>query len=490
MFAKYLTSASLIAAIAMTPIAAAPAQAQDARDVIGGLLLGGAIGIALGAASAPRTTVVQPAAQPQQPAAQPQQPRQPVRAAIPSTEAGRIVQTALNYFGFGAGQVDGQVGPSTRRAVERYQAALGHPVNGNSFPEDQALYLVNAYQWASTGGQIQTNLNGTPLLVAYQGVVDGTLTPAFAGQPGANTTTIVTPSSNTTVITAPGIGAPVTTVSASGTGLVPNLFSGVTAAAPALSSRCEAVALQGQANGGAMTLGNLSNPGFALSEQFCGARAASVSQGHDLTQAIAGLTYAQIVTECDGFSAAIAAQTGLVGAVTPQQAIGSAQTFAFSTSIPQAELAATARVCLGVGYDTDDMAMAMGSALMLTAMGEPAYGELLGHHLREGYGLTADASRAHEWFDLSLTAIENGAPAVFSPSDAGRLPLIRQAVAVTLGGQPQIVPVVAPAPAPTLAPAAGFVSQVVAAPRLQAVPRPAPVSVQPIVAAQPFVVSN
>ncbi len=501
MFSKYLTTTSLIAAIALTPIASAPAQAQvdDARGLIGGLLLGGAILGGIAASQQPQRPpqVIRPAPPPQvqPPAATPRPPSQPrpqatynpPRPAIPATEAGRQVQTALNYFGFNAGFVDGQVGPATRAAVERYQAALGYPVNGRSFPEPQAQYLIGAYLWATNGGAAQAGgLTGAPLLVAYRDVLNGTTGPTVAGNPGGSTTTVIVNPATTTVV--PEGGAPVTTASASGATEVPNLFAGASDA-PVLSSRCDAVALQGQANGGMMTLGNLSNPGFALSEQFCTARASAVNQGHDLTEAIVGMTYEQISVQCQGFSDAVSAQASLVGIVSPQQATAAAQGFAITTGIPQAELAATARVCLGVGYGADDMQMALGSALILVASGEPAYGELLGHHLREGYGVTQDEHRAHEWYDASLNALAAGAPAVFSPSDAGRLPLIRQAVAVTFGGQlqptptalqPQ-VPVIpgaatfapqAVAPAPTLAPQA-----VAPAPQQVAGVQPAPVQV-------------
>lgn len=457
MFAKYLMTSSLVAAVALTPIASAPAQAQDARDVIGGLLLGGAIGVAIGAASQqPRTRVVQP-----QPQVQPSRPSQPriVRPAIPATQAGRQVQTALNYFGFDAGFVDGQVGPSTRNAVERYQAYQGYPVNGRSFPETQAAHLINAFQWATNGGgAAQTGLQRQRLLTAYAQVLAGNVTPASTvpTQTAGNTTVIVNPATTTiipapgttsfvpapgttTFVPVPGNSTPVTTVSAPVGVPVPNLFAGASNA-PALSSRCDAVALQGQANGGMMTLGNLSNPSFALSEQFCTARASAVNQGHDLTQAITGLSYADITLQCEGFSTAVAAQTAQLATLAPQQVMGSAQGFAYTTGIPQAELAGTARVCLGVGYGADDMDMAMGSALMLVASGEPAYGELIGHHLREGFGVAINDDAAEAWFDISLTAVEAGAPAVFSPTDAGRLPLIRQAVAMTLGGQPVPVP--------------------------------------------------
>ncbi len=460
MFAKSLTTTSLIAAIALSPIVAAPAQAQDAREVIGGLLLGGAVIAGIAAANQPRTRVLPVIphpndARPAQPQAQPHRPSAPrvVRPAIPATEAGRQVQTALNYFGFNAGYVDGQVGPATRNAVERYQTFQGYPVNGRAFPEPQALHLINAYQWATTGGQGATGLQGQPLLLAYAGALNGA---APAAATAGNTTIIVNPASSGLI---PAPNAPVLAIAEGGPNvLVPNLFAGAASAAPVLSARCDAVALQGQANGGMMTLGNLSNPGFALSEQFCTARASAVNQGHDLTQAITGLSYAEITVQCEGFSDAVAGQTALIGSLTPEQAVGSAQSFVYSSGIPQAELAATARVCLGVAYGADDMDMAMGSALILVSAGEPAYGELLGHHLREGFGTQANDYNAHAWYSTSLTAVEGGAPAVFNASDAGRLPLIRQAVASALQGQPVPVPaaVFVPtlniAPAPVLAP--------------------------------------
>ncbi|MEJ6392182.1 peptidoglycan-binding protein [Gymnodinialimonas sp. 2305UL16-5] len=491
MFAKYLTTSSLIAAMALTPMFAAPAAAQDARDVIGGLLIGGAIGAAIGAASQQTTTrrvipvhpTPQPGARPAPPRTQPYTPppQRIVRPSIPATEAGRQVQTALNYFGFNAGYVDGQVGPATRAAVERYQAALGYPVNGRSFPEEQAQYLIGAYLWASNGGQGQTGLNGTPLLVAYRGTLTPTApAPSYAGQPGGGTTVIVQPGT-TTVVPAPG-AAPVTTAATSGSGGVPNLFAGATGN-PVLSAHCDGVALQGQANGGMMTLGNLSNPAFALSEQFCTARASAVNQGHELTQAINGLTYAQITAQCEAFSTSVAGQTALIGGVAPTQAAGSAQGFAYTSGIPAPELAATARVCLGVGYGADNMDMAMGSALILVATGEPAYAELLGHHLREGFGVGADAHRAHEWYDVAINALQGGATAVFSPTDAGRLPLIRQAVALTVGGG-------IPTPVPTGAPAPGFTPLPVPTAAPGAAPIFAPQNVQPRpVAVQPQAVT-
>ncbi|MFW5881497.1 MAG: peptidoglycan-binding domain-containing protein, partial [Roseicyclus sp.] len=98
MIAKFLTSASVAAALALVPAERAKA---DAAELIGGALIGGIIGYAAGQNSrgTTRSTTTRV-----------------VRPGIPSTQQGRETQTALNYFGYNAGAVDGQVGPGTRAA--------------------------------------------------------------------------------------------------------------------------------------------------------------------------------------------------------------------------------------------------------------------------------------------------------------------------------------------------------------------------------------
>ncbi len=116
----------------------------------------------------------------------------PTRPAIPSTQEGRNIQTALNYFGFNAGVVDGQIGAGTRRAIEQFQASQGYPVNGRNFSPDQSGFLLGAYAWATAqGGAAQTGLGGIPLLAAYrtqlQGggtATGGTLLPTLPQTPG------------------------------------------------------------------------------------------------------------------------------------------------------------------------------------------------------------------------------------------------------------------------------------------------------------------
>jgi len=42
----------------------------------------------------------------------------------------RAVQAALNRLGFGAGAVDGVLGPGTRAAIQRFQASIGARATG------------------------------------------------------------------------------------------------------------------------------------------------------------------------------------------------------------------------------------------------------------------------------------------------------------------------------------------------------------------------
>lgn len=93
----------------------------------------------------------------------------PVRPpSIPSTAEGVQIQTQLNFFGFAAGTVDGQIGAGTRAAIERFQAFVGFPINGRNFTSDQSGLLNQAFLWATQRrGQAQTGLSGQALLRAF-----------------------------------------------------------------------------------------------------------------------------------------------------------------------------------------------------------------------------------------------------------------------------------------------------------------------------------
>ncbi len=401
MFAKVLTSAGLVVVLASAPTE--PVRA-DAGDFIGGAIVGGLIGHAMTRQNQQRTYTTT-------------RRRTVARPSIPVTQHGVQTQSALNYFGFNAGRVDGQIGAGTRRAIEAYQASMGYPVNGHDFQPYQYDALMQAQAWAQSGGQMQTRLSGQPLLAAWRQQMQGGPTygaPTYAG--GAMNPVAPQGSMAFAAPAVPEPLAPVVEAAAAPdegaeaeapVATLPNLFAGGTPAV-SLANRCNAVMLQTSTNGGYATLASMSDPEQTLAEQFCLARTYAIARGEELMQSLQGITADQIAAQCTSFGDMLGPRTDAISLSSPAEAESEMREFALSTGIAPTDLAATARVCLAVGYGRDNMKMALGSALMLATLGEPAYGELLGHHLREGFGTTERPDLAMAWYATSLDALDGG----------------------------------------------------------------------------------
>ncbi len=401
MFTKSVLVLGIAGSLALLP---APRAQADAGDFIGGAIVGGLIGHAITKDQQKRKAQSQRSSS----------SRSTYRNApsIPATEHGRTTQTALNYFGYEAGRVDGQIGRGTRSAIERYQASMGYPVNGRAFDGYQYDFLMQAYYWGINGGQAQTRLTGQPLLMAYRRQVT-------TGQPAGQLAAMPQPAP----VTTPATTTPAATAQPT---QLPNLFAG-SSRSVSLANHCNAVMLQTSTNGGYTTLASLSNADFALSEQFCLARSYAIAQGEDVMSKIQGLTPEQVATQCAAYGERLVSEIGAISLKPQGDVEAQMRSFALSSGVPPADLAATSRVCLSVGYSRDNMNVALGSALLLVALGEPAYGELLGHHLREGFGTSERPDLANQWYKASLDAIDAGGRVVFVPSDPNRPHLIRAA---------------------------------------------------------------
>ncbi|WP_170473148.1 peptidoglycan-binding domain-containing protein [Ruegeria arenilitoris] len=389
--------------IALSFAMAAPQIARaDAGDFIGGAVVGGVLGYAIGKDQQKKKA---------------QTTTRTYRSGIPSTTQGAQTQTALNYFGYNAGRVDGQVGSGTRAAIERYQASMGYPVNGYDFQPYQYDFLMQAYYWGTSGGQAATQLSGQPLLMAYRQQLQSETALAVAPQAAAQATPAVAPQED----------ASATDSSEETNSSLPSLFSGGTGG-PSLANRCSAVMLQTSTNGGYTTLSNMSDPNFALSEQFCLARSYAMATGEELMEDVQGLTPDQVAAQCSAFGETLEPQVVALSLSSKAEAESQMRTFALDTGLDPEDLVATSKVCLAIGYRQDNMDSAIGSALMLVAMGEPAYGELIGHHLREGFGVQERRDLAMQWYDASLSALDAGSQAVFLPSQSDRPELLRTAM--------------------------------------------------------------
>ncbi|MGR3343021.1 MAG: peptidoglycan-binding domain-containing protein [Paracoccaceae bacterium] len=65
-------------------------------------------------------------------------------------EENRLIQTALNYFGFPAGEADGILGKRSRAAIAQYQESIGYAATGK-LTSDQKSRLLASYRQATTG---------------------------------------------------------------------------------------------------------------------------------------------------------------------------------------------------------------------------------------------------------------------------------------------------------------------------------------------------
>lgn len=170
MFSTRMTSAALAAAIAFAPAARV---AADGKDFIAGALIGGLVG------SQVQKNVDRNRANQQQVYRAPAQQQgsrtttRSYRSTIPATQEGRQIQTSLNYFGFNAGTVDGQLGRQSRSAVSDYQNYMGYQTTGQLTTFEQEL-LLRSYNRAQAGGdqtfrQIAAHPDGTRgLLKTYR----------------------------------------------------------------------------------------------------------------------------------------------------------------------------------------------------------------------------------------------------------------------------------------------------------------------------------
>ena len=232
---------------------------------------------------------------------------------------------------------------------------------------------------------------------------------------------------------------------------MPNFAAAMTPPKLTLASYCNAVSAKAGANGAPQTVAAMSDPAQALGEQFCAVSAAAKADGAALAAQIPGFTPEQIAAQCKGFAAALKDQVGKIAATPRDDMVAGVQGWLKTAGMPEAQLAATSKVCLGVGYQTDDAEMALASALVLTGTGNMVYAEMIGHHLVSGVGIEARPDLALDWYDVGVNALSVGQKPVFLPEQGDRGALIKKA-AMALNGRAEAlpmlpVPVGAPAPA-------------------------------------------
>ncbi|HEX9856728.1 MAG TPA: peptidoglycan-binding domain-containing protein [Paracoccaceae bacterium] len=443
-------------------LAAVPAQ-QAAAD--GDALVGGIIGGIIGGA------IVNEASRNRK-ATTTHRSTATARTSVSSAqrEANREVQVALNYFGYPVGTPDGAIGPKSRAAISQYQVLLGYPATGQ-LTEYERTVLVTSYHRAVAGGplvaqSVSTHPMGLRGLLLMQRDEMAGIVPQPGAAPGIMATApqiVPEPAPALPVLaTAPEPAAP----EAAAPGL-PS-FMGTGMAQVSLASHCNKVSLLTNTNGGYTSAAAMTDANFALGEQFCLARTYAMASGEELAASVPGFTPQQIAEQCHAFGPVLKDHVAALSLKPRDEVLAGVSGFVLSSGMAPAQLAGTAKICLGVGYTTDAMDVAIGSALLLVALGEKGYAELPGHHLSQGFGAAARPDLALGWYEQGLEANQAG-HTVFAPGLPDRMDLIRKA-AYTINGRSDLIETAPALPVFAVAPAAPEAA--VAAP---AAPEPAPV---------------
>ncbi|MFN4203331.1 MAG: peptidoglycan-binding domain-containing protein [Tabrizicola sp.] len=435
---KAIATAALMASVALSPVSpiSTPARA-DGKDFIAGAIIGGLIGGAVANENNKKKRV----------ATTSRTKTKSTKSSISSAqrESNREVQTALNYFGYNVGTPDGSIGPKSRAAISSYQAFLGYAPTGQ-LTEHERTILVTSYHRAVAGGPVvASTVSGSPyglkaMLIAQRDEMAGIApvggmaangVPAPGSVAAAAAAALPTLAPVEPVAQAPVVEPEVEEVAAAEPGL-PS-FMGEAGAKGSLASECNRIGLTTTANGGMVTAETMQDAGFALGEQFCLARSFAISKSDEMTAQIAGYTPDQIAGQCAAFGPALKDHVAALSLKPAAAVLEEVEGFILKSGMSPAQLSGTAKVCLGVGYARDDLSVAIGSALLLAAMGERGYAEFLGHHLSQGFGATERPDLAMDWYQMSLDAMEQG-QMVVAPGMAGRDAVIRKA-SYTINGR-------------------------------------------------------
>ncbi len=445
MFARKICTSLVAASLIAVPVQRA--QANDAAALLGGALLGGIIVNEVHKNNqrkrATTTTTTR---------------KRTYRSGISSAQRAenRQVQTALNYFGYNVGVVDGALGRNSRAGISRYQAEMGFQPDGyldthekdfllGSYQRSLASSSVPPYnQVVATqgyGGLLRTYRNeqlgiATPQMGNnIQTAAMQTPLPAPVPAPIAAPAPVVapapvpvapTPAPTPVPALAPAAVQPAPVTARADTGALPQFTFGQ--ASRSVNEHCNEINVLTAANGGITTAGRVSDAELALNEQFCLARTHAMAESNTIVSTIANMTEQQITQQCEGLAQAVAPQVAALGSSTPDQVIADTAAFLQGANLSMDQLASSGKVCLGVGYRTNNASMALASALLLVGAGQKGYAELVSDHMREGFGIAKTSpQQSAAWMNVALDALANGGTAVLGQS-SDRVAVLRDAM--------------------------------------------------------------
>ncbi len=280
----------------------------------------------------------------------------------------RATQTALNYFEFDAGAVDGIFGRKSRAAARAYQSFLGYEATGHLTP-DEGRFLLDSFN------EIANKNEDLAQTIALGLATPQALLKALA-------------EGNLEAVSPPENIAPL----------------------PPLSMRATCV------NIGASGTIDL------LKAQFCNLRQLAVEQSNFLMDtALNGQTRAPVVEECRLFSVEMQPQIAQIQAANGPELIAEMDLWIRRSGVSGEKLARLSETCLGLAYQHDDSEAALASLLVLSGQKNAVYTELLGYHLTLGLGFTHPSfSTGRSWMEAALATQTEGPVALTAQTSQAR----------------------------------------------------------------------
>lgn len=179
---------------------------------------------------------------------------------------------------------------------------------------------------------------------------------------------------------------------------------------------------------GSATAGNSEDPTTVLSEQFCAARANAKLQGFEIFSNTAGFSPSDVPEKCADFVAPMRELIQTVSLKPRDEVLKSVSGFVQKSGTPPSEIETNAKMCLGLGYAANLDYLALSTALVLAALGDESYSELIGYMLVSGYGgVSQRPDLALPWYELSLDGLADGESTSLAPNMPDRAALIRKA---------------------------------------------------------------
>ncbi|SHO60243.1 Peptidoglycan-binding (PGRP) domain of peptidoglycan hydrolases-containing protein [Pseudoxanthobacter soli DSM 19599] len=361
-------------------IAAPVREARAGGD--GAAVVSGVLGFALGAIAGSAMNNQQRPGNAPAPTQRAPKRQKPVRA---PDQTVLNAQTALKYFGFYNGSVDGVSGPGTRQAIAAFQAKVGEEPTGKLTP-DQYAALMQIYADRGSGmgasGPAPNDPGVDQLFAAIsRGPDDGA--PARAVPAATTATNVATGAAAAGTAAAAAAASPASQPVATDEPVVALVeYNDVCIGRNALKS---ADATAGE---------------IAIRQHFCGTHALAVAAGNAAIDEAEMTDMDVVLARCEKTEEAIDTAMADVSTAEPAKKMEALSgQFAGMTEEAKPKAVRNFVICTGVGLNALDAGVVNAASLALAALGNDAYLEFVASSLAIGIGEGKDSAAAAEWYD-------------------------------------------------------------------------------------------